>query len=411
MNLTLTSVGINALLRAMCGDDLIFTNVRIGDGAAQNPATATALANPQKTLTITEMTVSDNNAVLSTSFNNSTVSTGFRMKEVGVYVQDQDDSSKEVLYAYGTEPDETADFIAASDSNIITTAFSFSIFVASAENISAIINETLQYATKAAFDAHVADTSNPHSVTKEQVGLGNVPNVSTNNQTPTYTAPVSTSELTSGEKLSVALGKIARAVSSLISHIGNRSNPHQVTPSQIGASSSGHKHAATDINSGTLGIARGGTGKGSFSKNKILYASATDVLSQLGIPSKSGMALHQDTSGAPYWAFASAAEDGSYVGTGGGGSSTPNSITFRRLPKIIFIKKSGSIAGLDAQYAILFVAAGQGYSHYNPTNASTNNYQDLTVTTSGTTVSWYHTSSSNQQMNMTGKTYYYIGIM
>lgn len=411
MTLTLTSVGINALLRAMCGDDLIFTNVRIGDGDAQNPATATALANPQKTLTMTSMTVESNYAVLSTSFNNSTVSTGFRMKEVGIYVQDQDDSSKEVLYAYGSEPDDTADFIAASDSNIITTAFSFSIFVSSAENISAIINETLQYATKAAFDDHVGNTSNPHSVTKAQVGLGNVPNVNTNNQTPTYTTPVSTSELTSGEKLYVAFGKIARAVSALIAHIANKNNPHEVTPLQIGASSSGHKHAASDINSGTLGIVRGGTGKNSFAKNKLLYASAMDVLSQLGFPSKSGMALHQDTSGAPYWAFASAAEDGTYVGTGGGGSSTPNSITFRRLPKIIFIKKSGSIDGLDAQYAILFVAAGQGYSHYNPTNPNSNNYQDLTVTVSGTTVSWYHVSSGNQQMNMNGKTYYYVAIM
>ena len=44
------------------------------------------------------------------------------------------------------------------------------------------------------------------------------------------------------------------------SHIANKSNPHGTTPSQIGAAEAGHKHSASDINSGTLAIAQGGTG-------------------------------------------------------------------------------------------------------------------------------------------------------
>lgn len=66
---------------------------------------------------------------------------------------------------------------------------------------------------------HTGNKSNPHVVTKSQVGLGNVPNVSTNDQTPTYTDATSVAKLKSGEKLSVAFGKIAKAVSTLISHI------------------------------------------------------------------------------------------------------------------------------------------------------------------------------------------------
>jgi hypothetical protein len=69
--------------------------------------------------------------------------------------------------------------------------------------------------------AHLSDTSNPHGVTKEQVGLGNVPNVATNDQTPTYTVVSSNTALSSGEKLSAAMGKIAKAVSSLISHLSD----------------------------------------------------------------------------------------------------------------------------------------------------------------------------------------------
>ncbi len=67
--------------------------------------------------------------------------------------------------------------------------------------------------------SHHADTQNPHQVTKAQVGLGNVPNVTTNNQTPTYEMSESLSELESGEPLSIAFGKIAHAVSGLIRHM------------------------------------------------------------------------------------------------------------------------------------------------------------------------------------------------
>ena len=82
--------------------------------------------------------------------------------------------------------------------------------------------------------AHCDNKANPHEVTKVQVGLGNVPNVATNDQTPTYSAASANANLTSGEKLSVAFGKIAKAISSLISHLSNISNPHSVTKAQVG---------------------------------------------------------------------------------------------------------------------------------------------------------------------------------
>lgn len=70
-------------------------------------------------------------------------------------------------------------------------------------------------------NTHTSNKSNPHGVTASQVGLGNVPNVTTNNQTPTYTVASSNTALSSGEVLSTAFGKIAKAVSSLISHLAD----------------------------------------------------------------------------------------------------------------------------------------------------------------------------------------------
>ena len=57
--------------------------------------------------------------------------------------------------------------------------------------------------------------------TAEMVGLGNVPNVATNDQTPTYTAASAPAALTSGEKLSNAFGKITAAISALITHLAD----------------------------------------------------------------------------------------------------------------------------------------------------------------------------------------------
>lgn len=103
------------------------------------------------------------------------------------------------------------------------------------EDVVAALEESIgKKANEAEFTSHTGNTSNPHSVTKAQVGLGNVPNVATNDQTPTYTEASTLTALTSGEKLSVAMGNIAKAVSSLISHLANKSNPHGVTKSQIG---------------------------------------------------------------------------------------------------------------------------------------------------------------------------------
>ena len=126
-------------------------------------------------------------------------------------------------------------------------------------------------------EAHAAKTNNPHNVTKHQVGMGTVPNVATNDQTPTYTEASANATLTSGEKLSVAFGKIAKAVSSFITHLANKNNPHGVTAAQVGAAEKVHSHDMSDL-SGDLPISKGGTGA----------TNAAEALNNLGAVSKAG---------------------------------------------------------------------------------------------------------------------------
>lgn len=74
-------------------------------------------------------------------------------------------------------------------------------------------------------DSHIGNKSNPHEVTKAQVGLGNV------NNTSDADKPVSTAQATA-----IADAKAAgtNAQTNLTTHIQNKSNPHGVTRDQLG---------------------------------------------------------------------------------------------------------------------------------------------------------------------------------
>lgn len=83
------------------------------------------------------------------------------------------------------------------------------------------------------------------TVSKSDVGLGNVPNVATNDQTPTFIEASELANINTGEKVSVIFGKIKKAITDLVAHIASKSNPHGVTKSQIGLSNVENKSSET----------------------------------------------------------------------------------------------------------------------------------------------------------------------
>ena len=78
---------------------------------------------------------------------------------------------------------------------------------------------------KESLDAHIGNKSNPHNVTKAQIGLGNVQNLAPANM------PVSTAQATA-----IADAKAAgtKAQTDLSTHANRRDNPHNVTRAQLG---------------------------------------------------------------------------------------------------------------------------------------------------------------------------------
>ena len=84
-------------------------------------------------------------------------------------------------------------------------------------------------------------------VLKQNAQLGNVPNVTTNNQTPTWSMATTLANIVSGETLTKIMGKISKAINDIISHIGNKSNPHGVTKSQVGLGNVGNYKAVSTV--------------------------------------------------------------------------------------------------------------------------------------------------------------------
>jgi hypothetical protein len=82
--------------------------------------------------------------------------------------------------------------------------------------------------THVQIDTHLANTSNPHNVTKTQVGLGNADNTSDVNK------PVSTAQAIA----------IAVVQSDVDAHEANTSNPHSTSAAQVGADPTGTAAAA-----------------------------------------------------------------------------------------------------------------------------------------------------------------------
>lgn len=262
MTIKLVPDGIELLQNALAGQtDICFTSVQLGNGNDAGNS-AESLSNPLMTLPISSIDVDDTFVTLHVAFNNGNVSAPFHATELGVRAEDPENAGATILYAYGYTEESSADYIPAWDDRMLESVLDILIYIGDAENVTAAISQSIEYVTKQEYNAYVARRDNPHGVTKEQVGLGNVPNVSTNDQTPTYEEADEPQGLVSGETLRVAMGKIKRAIASLISHIARTDNPHSVTLAQIGAAASEHKHSTADIISGQLTVERGGTGVG-----------------------------------------------------------------------------------------------------------------------------------------------------
>lgn len=393
----LTGAGKNLLLRALAGETITFTKMQLGSGAAQTADNAAALKNPVVSLPLTSIEVGNEYVTLSSYFSNSSLNEGFHVTEMGIFAKDPDntsDATKEILYALGNSSVNDADYIPAKTDRIYEVQLDTMVFVGDVENITATVNSSLVYASAGDLNDHIGNKNNPHEVTKAQVGLGSVPNVTTNDQTPTYTEAEGVSNISSGEKLSVAFGKIKKAISALISHLNAKDNPHEVTAAQVGAAAAEHEHSADDITSGILSLTHGGTGVES------LAALASSLIQPL-----------QNAGGLPKVVV------GTYTGTGTSGSGSWTTLTFASRPKFFVCIPQTLDVTYDSRGCCIFGIDGMSY--YVAKKSFEDGVVPLYLSWGSNSVSWHLDTSYNGnedvpaawQNNKQGKTYVYMAIL
>jgi len=263
---SLTDQGKSLLMRAIGGETITFTRFKIGSGSlatGQNADELTDLITPVLAFAITDMDDTQEGLLaLTGEFDNSDITSDFTWRELGIFAKGEDNT--EILYAYSNDG-ANAGIVRQLNTDVITLQeVTMIIAIGEAEHVTAVYSPHQQYALAEDLTAHTGNTSNPHSVTKEQVGLGNVPNLAPSNMTITFEQAANRDNIATGETLAVLMGKIKKVFADTISHITSGSNPHNVTLAQVGGAAASHSHSALDINADendpALPVTAGGTG-------------------------------------------------------------------------------------------------------------------------------------------------------
>ena len=111
--------------------------------------------------------------------------------------------------------------------------------VADIDGLEAIIgNQTTNKANQADLTAHINNRNNPHNVTKQQVGLGNVANVEQASKVDFQDHSNNRNNPHGVTKTQVGLGNVTNVEQAtkqeFNAHATNRNNPHSVTKYQVG---------------------------------------------------------------------------------------------------------------------------------------------------------------------------------
>ncbi len=246
-NTVITNAGIELLKNALSGGTITVTAIKSGAGKVDVSAlkSQTAVSSIKQSGTVQGVTKTNETIKIGVLFSNAGLSAGYSMTQLGIYAKGS--TGSEVLFAIsqsttGKEvPAESAMPSWSLVHNFYIKLNNDVTMTATVDPEGYVTFETMQ----TALNTHTGNKSNPHSVTKSQVGLGNVPNVATNDQTPTYSDTTTLVTLSSGEKISIAFAKIKLAITTLINHLANKSNPHGVTKSQVGLGNVENKSSAT----------------------------------------------------------------------------------------------------------------------------------------------------------------------
>ena len=149
----ITDSGLDLQYKAQIGKTLKFSKFVLGDGYYTGSIRELKqLVSPVREESITRLTVTGTGTtkklVIGFDLETKNITTGFYLREIGIYAKDPD-TNEDILMFY-TNSGETADYIASNTSdNVAAKLINGELYISDIEEITAIINNSLVYATQA----------------------------------------------------------------------------------------------------------------------------------------------------------------------------------------------------------------------------------------------------------------------
>ena len=312
----ITDLGSAMLAQVMAGQGVLtFTKVVMGDGNmpdTQTPATMTDVVSPRAQASITKAVVGESGtAIVGARFSNESQESDFEWKELGLYAK-VGEGGAEQLYSYGWTPAGELIPAGTTSTTLIEKLVDVVTYVGDAAEVTAIFDPDfipqVERIAESDVDAiwdqdEVAPATGKSSQYLDRPGLSQLvhniadalanagPTVSADEVTVTMTAEGELSITASGvgtaqlADASVTTAKLAdksvTAAKLADGSVGttqiadgsvtaekladgavtiDQIDKSSITPSAIGAAAAEHVHGAADVTTGTLPVARGGTG-------------------------------------------------------------------------------------------------------------------------------------------------------
>ena len=302
----ITDLGTAMLAQVMAGQGVLtFTKLVLGDGnmpSTQTPATMTDVVSPKAQASITKAVVGESGtAIVGARFSNESQESDFEWKELGLYAK-VGEGGTEQLYSYGWTPAGELIPAGTTSTTLIEKLVDVVTYVGDAAEVTAIfdpdfipqVSRIEETAIEAMWEQGEVDpTTGKSAQYLDRPGLSQLVHDIADaiaGAGPTVTADEVTVSMTAGGVLSikasgvgtaqladtsvteakladgaVTTGKLAdKSVTAEKLADGaitiDQIDTSNITPSAIGAAAAEHVHDAADVTTGTLPVARGGTG-------------------------------------------------------------------------------------------------------------------------------------------------------
>ena len=173
-NYCVTNAGVEVLKKAIGGKKVTITAAKSGTDTVPESELKeqSVLSGTVRNATIANATNQSEGYRVTLRVTNTGVKSSYIFKQLGLFATAEDES--EVLFAIlQSENGETV----PDESELYTYDVSLIIAISDTSNITVNVDKT-SYVTEEELDGHKTDKTNPHGVTKAQVGLGNADNTS-----------------------------------------------------------------------------------------------------------------------------------------------------------------------------------------------------------------------------------------